>query len=151
MQGWYFAADVYSGNLYKINKADNFNTSVQTGLPNLVVGFGETESGELLAASLNGNVYSLRTSTPTSVNEPGNVPQPQLYPTLVTGKRFTLYLPAAYQWLQVVSTNGSVLLQQNLAGRTGAVEVWLPNLSPGVYVVKVQGRNSVFKRKIIVK
>ena len=151
MQGWYVAADVYSGNLYKINKADNFNTSVQTGLPNLVVGFGETENGELLATSLNGNVYSLRTSTPTSVNGPVSVPQPQVYPTLVTGKRFTLYLPAAYQWMQVVSANGSVLLQQNLAGKTGAVEVLLPNLTPGIYIVKMQSRNTVFTRKIIVQ
>jgi glucose/arabinose dehydrogenase len=62
MQGYYFAADVYSGNVYVVNPNAGFSTTVQTGLPNLVAGFGETENGEMLTVSLNGSAYNVTTN-----------------------------------------------------------------------------------------
>lgn len=150
MQGYYFATDVYSGNLYKINTT-GFVTTVQTGLPTLVAGFGETESGELLAVSLNGTAYSLQPNTPTPVRDiNGNDANPFVYPTVVKGGRLTIQLPAAYTQLQIVNMGGSVLNQQYLTGRAGTFEIQLPILPSGVYFVQLLGNKKTFVQKIIV-
>ncbi len=60
MQGYYIATDVYSGKIYITNTNFGFTTTIQPGIITLVVGFGESETGELFAVSLNGNAYSLR-------------------------------------------------------------------------------------------
>ncbi len=59
MQGHYFAADVYSGNLYIINTNAGFSATMQFDLPKKIIGFGEAENGELFAVSFNGLVYQL--------------------------------------------------------------------------------------------
>jgi glucose/arabinose dehydrogenase len=150
MAGYYYATDVYSGNLYKIN-ISNFSASVQTGLPTLVAGFGETESGELLAASLNGTVYALVPAIPTSVNELNNEQKPRLYPTVVTQKRFTLELPEAYTQLQIISINGIVMQHQNISGRTGITDIQLQTLPAGFYIVKLTGNKKSWVGKMVVR
>jgi glucose/arabinose dehydrogenase len=150
MLGYYYAADVYSGNLYKINTTA-FTTTVQTGLPTFVAGFGEAENGELFAASLNGNVYSLRSGPATPVSNLDNANRPFIYPSLVTGKRFTIQLPVAYEQMQIINSNGAVVQQQNIAGRTGNTEINLQNdITPGVYIVKLLGKGKNFTGKIMV-
>ena len=150
MQGYYFASDVYSGNLYKIN-INGFTTTVQSGLPTLVAGFGETETGELLAVSLNGNAYSLIPNTPTPVSNINGADQkPVLYPTVINNQKFIIQLPFSYYQLQIVNTSGTVVKTQNLNGRTGTVEIALPNLAAGIYFVQLLGGKKSFVQKIIV-
>lgn len=150
MAGYYYATDVYSGNLYKIN-ISNFSTSVQTGLPTFVAGFGETESGELLATSLNGTVYSLVPATPTSVDDLNDAQKPRLYPTVVTQKRFTLELPTVYNELQIISMSGIIIQQENMKRRTGVQQITIPALTPGIYLVRLTGASSSFVQKIVVQ
>lgn len=150
MQGYYYACDVYTGNLYKIN-INTFAAAVQTGLPTFVAGFGETEAGELLAVSLNGTAYSLVPNTPTSVNELYNEKQPKLFPTVVTQKRFTLDLPETYTQLQIISISGRVMQQQNISGRTGTTEITLQYLPTGIYLVKLIGDKRTWLEKVVVK
>jgi glucose/arabinose dehydrogenase len=150
MQGYYFAADVYTGNLYKIN-ASTFAATVQTGLPTFVAGFGETEAGELLAVSLNGTAYSLTPNIPTSVNDLNDDKTPKVYPTVVTNKRFTLELPVSYTLLQIISMNGTIIQQQNIAGRTGTTEISFTFLPAGIYAVKLIGDKKTWLGKIVVR
>lgn len=63
MYGYYFAADNYSGNLYLVNPTNSFSTTVHSGYPGFIAGFGETESGELYAVTLFNGVYRVTTST----------------------------------------------------------------------------------------
>jgi glucose/arabinose dehydrogenase len=149
MQGFYYCTDVYTGKLYKIN-INTFDSTAQSGLPNLVAGFGETEAGELLAVSLNGNAYALVPNIPTSVNNLNNEKQPRIYPTVVTNRRITLELPLSFTQLQIINMNGVVLLQQNIAGRMGSFEMPLQQMPAGVYVVKLMGDRKAWLKKIIV-
>jgi glucose/arabinose dehydrogenase len=60
--GYYIAADVYSGTVYLIrpNGSGGWTTTQQTGLQNFVVAFGEAENGTLYAASQGtGTVYKV--------------------------------------------------------------------------------------------
>lgn len=66
LQGWYIAADFYSGIFYKIisNGSGGWNVSTQTIAPTGIVDFGETENGEAYVVSLTDNsVYNLSAST----------------------------------------------------------------------------------------
>lgn len=147
MQGYYFATDVYSGNLYKIN-ATTFAVTVQTGLPTLVAGFGETEAGELLAVSLNGTAYSLVPNVPTPVSNLRDAGIPKLYPSVIREHRFTLELPVAFAQLQIISMNGTIIQQQNITGRIGRTEINIPALPAGVYVVKLTNAAKTWTQKI---
>lgn len=149
MQGYYFGVDFYSGNLYKINTA-GFTTSVQTGLPNFIGGFGETESGELVCVSTNGTAYSVRTTTVTDIIGLNDNNKPLIYPTLIKEKRFTVFLPSQYETLQIVNTNGVTMQHQNINNRTGNIEIALKSVSPGVYFVKLMGKQKFYSGKIIV-
>ena len=150
MQGYYFATDVYSGNLYKINTA-GFTTTVQTGLAAFVVGFGETESGELLNVSLNGTAYAVIPATPTSVTDMNaEEKKPFIYPSVINGKSFTIHLPSAYQQLQIVNSNGAIVQQQNITGRRGNTEITLTNIAAGIYIVRLIGKQKFFAGKIVV-
>lgn len=57
--GYYIAADVYSGNVYVISPdGPGWEVTVQPGLQNFIVAFGEDEDGTLYAASLaTGEIY----------------------------------------------------------------------------------------------
>jgi glucose/arabinose dehydrogenase len=150
MQGYYFAVDVYSGNLYKIN-TNGFTTTVQTGLPTLVAGFGETENAELMAVSLNGSAYVLQPTTTTPVRDLNNENRkPFVYPSVVKGERFVVDLPVAYIELQIVSSNGTIVKQQNISGRTGVIEVNCGGITQGVYFVRLTGKAKPFVQKIII-
>lgn len=150
MQGYYYASDIYSGKLYKVN-ITTFDTTVQTGLPTFVAGFGETESGELMAVSLNGNAYSIRPNTPTPVSDlNGGERKPLIYPSVITGNSFMLQLPSAYEQLQIVSSSGAMVQQQMIAGRTGTFEVRFKDVAPGVYIVRLIGNKKLFTGKIVV-
>ncbi len=52
-RGYYISADVYSGDVHLLwpNSSGGFDSSVQSGLQNFVVGFGEGEDGTLYAVS----------------------------------------------------------------------------------------------------
>jgi len=62
--GFYFASDVYTNTLYIIRPdgSGGWITSTQSGLASTIVGYGETENGELYTVSLNGIVYRLQST-----------------------------------------------------------------------------------------
>jgi len=66
LQGWYIAADFYTGIFYKIipNGVGGFTTSTEKLTPTGLVDFGEAENGEAFVVSLTGNtVYRLGSNT----------------------------------------------------------------------------------------
>lgn len=59
--GYYICADYVSGNVWLINPngGGGWTTTMQTGLPGNISGFGEGEDATLYAVSLNGTVYKV--------------------------------------------------------------------------------------------
>jgi glucose/arabinose dehydrogenase len=71
MYGYYIVADFGSGNVWKIiPNGTAWNVSMQAGLPGSIVGFGESEAGELYALSLGGTLYQVQATAdaPLPVN-----------------------------------------------------------------------------------
>jgi len=65
LYGYYICADYVSGNawLIKPNGSGGWTSSLQTGLPLSIVGFGEDESGALYAVTLSGTLYKVTTNS----------------------------------------------------------------------------------------
>ncbi|MEP7166067.1 MAG: PQQ-dependent sugar dehydrogenase [Ferruginibacter sp.] len=66
LQGYYIAADFYSGSFYKIvsNGSGGWNTYLQTLSPSGIADFGETEAGEVYVVSLTDNIVFHVVATP---------------------------------------------------------------------------------------
>jgi glucose/arabinose dehydrogenase len=65
MYGYYICADYVSGNtwLIKSNGVGGWNSSIQSGLPGSISGFGEAENGDMYAVSLSGTLYTCYPAT----------------------------------------------------------------------------------------
>ncbi len=61
LKGYYICSDFGSGNLWKIkpNGSGGWAISLQKNIPAAIVGYGESEQGELFAVSLNGTIYKI--------------------------------------------------------------------------------------------
>jgi hypothetical protein len=64
LYGYYLAADYVSGNqfLIKPDGSGGWDTTLVKGMPGSISGFGESESGEIYAASLTGTIYRVTAS-----------------------------------------------------------------------------------------
>lgn len=58
LQGYYMAADVYSGEIFLIDADNPGPADIQSG-PTFIVSFAETEDGEVYAVSLSGTIYAV--------------------------------------------------------------------------------------------
>jgi hypothetical protein len=243
LQGYYFAADVYSGTLYliKSNGSGGWNIFSQNGLPGFLASFGESESGEVYAVSLNGAVYKVTTTAvlpPTHLNSfvattvpsgvqltwetsaevnllqfeieysadgtnfqqigvmpAENIPEGStydfnhtinfisriyyrlkvvsiggdffysdiispttrdlngvyVYPSLITDGTMKIYLNTPFNSLEIVSANGSLVLKQDISGRTGKIEIPVGRFLSGVYIVRMKSSQGSTLQKVVVR
>lgn len=98
LAGYYICADYVSGNVWLIRPdgAGGWISTIQSGLPGNISGFGEAENGTMYALSLGGTLYKIDTNA---------VVLP------VTLLEFTAKAAAGYNDLRWKTTN-----EQNLAG-----------------------------------
>ncbi|HEY0042139.1 MAG TPA: PQQ-dependent sugar dehydrogenase [Flavisolibacter sp.] len=230
-QGYYIAADVYSGTAYLLKAigSGGFSTRIVSGLPNFVVGFGESENGTLYAVqqstgtvhkiipnaailpvqlnsftgqqnnganelrwtsaseqtlvkyiveySTDGNSYTSIGEVLASRNANGAMysythhtaskatafyrlqlvgqdgsrsysgvvkinsrsKQYQIFPTVVRDRKFYVVTDGAFNKVEVLNSNGSLVYSKNIHGLAGQIEVQLPPLAKGLYVVRLMG------------
>lgn len=66
----------------------------------------------------------------------------QLYPTIVKDRKFYVVTDGALSSLQVLNSNGSLVYAKNSNGVSGQIEVLLPPLAKGMYVVRLIGEKT---------
>jgi hypothetical protein len=75
-----------------------------------------------------------------------------IYPSVVTTHVLNLFLKDPFNFLEIVTMSGEIILKQNLSGKTGRINVPLSsNLSPGAYIVKLRDYDRSFIQKIIIQ
>src|SRR4030095_11630094 len=75
-----------------------------------------------------------------------------IYPSVVNGHVVNLFLKDPFNFFEVITMNGEIILKQNLSGKTGRINVPLSsNLSPGTYVVKLTDYKRTVIQKIIIQ
>jgi hypothetical protein len=75
-----------------------------------------------------------------------------IYPSVITTHVLSLFLKDPFNFLEVATMSGEIILKQNLSGKTGRINVPLSsNLSPGTYIVKLRDYNRSFIQKIVIQ
>jgi glucose/arabinose dehydrogenase len=152
--GYYLAVDFYSGNFYKIRPVGGggWEISIQSSVQGGIGGFGETETGELYAASaFTGTVYRVEGSIVTGVGDPQSNKGFRIYPTVISTGFINLYLQQPWKKLELVSMSGAIVKEVSLTGRTGRIDISVNEIPAALYLVKVTGSNKTAVQKIIVQ
>lgn len=244
LKGYYICSDYISGNawLIKPNGSGGWITSIQTGLPTSIVGFGEDENAVLYAVSLTGTLYKVTTNSGgplavtllqftakaftgynelhwKTINEQDlsyyeieysfdaanyisagkinavNIPTEnnydfqhfitgftklfyrikvidktgrstysdivtldkkeiisvKIYPTPVTGKQLNIFSKKAIEQVAIYSTEGKKVFETRLNNISGTINIPLPSLQNGLYIIRLKLEDEYVTRKILVK
>ena len=75
-----------------------------------------------------------------------------VYPNVIRTHVMNIFLNDPFYSLEVVSLNGTVMLKQNLSGKTGRINVPLSaNLSAGAYIVQLRNYEKTITQKVIIQ
>jgi hypothetical protein len=86
-------------------------------------------------------VYYVNNHTPFFVN-----------PSVINTGVINVYLDDPFSLLKVVSMNGTVMLKQNLSGKTGRISIPVsPAVSSGIYIVQLKNDNRVITQKVFIR
>jgi hypothetical protein len=77
------------------------------------------------------------------------------YPSVINisgSNTINVFLDDSFDFLEVISMNGAVLLKQNLSGRTGKISIPIsPDISAGIYVVRLKNDERTITQKIVIQ
>lgn len=143
LQGYYMAADYFSGNWYLLSPDGNggWNTTIQNLPVKGIADFGESETGEVYVVSITENtIYQLGLAG--SATEDANqswAAAIQVYPNLLSspGSIQISYPGIALQSLQLSNPAGKVLLNRDISGTQDQLLLELPAMLPGIYWLKL--------------
>lgn len=72
-------------------------------------------------------------------------------PSLISGGRMTVYLPGDFNSIEMTGMNGTRILQKNITGRTGMMEIQLPLFVPsGTYIVQLKNKENTLSQRILI-
>lgn len=243
MYGYYICADFISGNtwLIKPNGTGGWTTTLQSGLPGNIAGFGEAENGDLYALSLNGTLYKVTTNSVVipitlvqfsarsfgtynevqwkttneqnvshfeiecstdavnyinagsvnavnlplgnnysyrhsftqntrlfyrlkTVDQDGSLSYSpvieldrkgksnlKIYPTLITDHRLNMIADKPVLQVALFSTEGKKVFQEKLDNYSGFINLALPLLQKGIYILQVQMKDETVNTKIVIQ
>lgn len=74
-----------------------------------------------------------------------------VYPSNIRGGVMKIFLPEAYTTLEIISSTGEIVYQQNIPGRTGRLDIPVYALASGTYVVRLTGNQKRTSQKIFIR
>ena len=75
-----------------------------------------------------------------------------VYPSVITTRMITIIVNDPFNSMQIVSTNGTVMMKQSLSGKTGRMDIPLsPTVASGIYIVQLQNQTETITQKIMVQ
>jgi glucose/arabinose dehydrogenase len=155
LKGYYISADFYSGNFYLITpkSGGGWTTTIQTALPTGIADFGESENGELFAVSLTSNtVYRIASTGAVATNDPI---QPKentafIHPSIITKNSLHLELTEPFNTMEIIHINGQIVYEKQLPEQALSMDIPIPTLVAGIYIVRLKGGNKSVYQKIMV-
>ncbi|MEO6314630.1 MAG: PQQ-dependent sugar dehydrogenase [Chitinophagaceae bacterium] len=72
-------------------------------------------------------------------------------PSIVQNGSISVALDAAYTGLQIITMDGKIVYQASISNRTGRINIQLPSMRSGQYVVRLTGNGKQVAQKIIVQ
>ena len=136
LQGYYICSDYASANAWKIksNGSGGWNAYLQSDIPANIVSYGEDESGELYAVSLDGIIYKVGASSSaispqvSSTSSGADIVgitnnKINIYPTFVNNSTVTLELKDTYRDVSLFDMQGHKVMSQSLTGHSRSSRV----------------------------
>jgi glucose/arabinose dehydrogenase len=73
-------------------------------------------------------------------------------PSLISGGIMKVQLPGEFRTIEVISMNGSRVVNQNLSGRSGMIDVPLPAFIPaGTYIVQLKNDEQTLTQRVLIR
>lgn len=86
--------------------------------------------------------------TITVINNSGGINF--IYPSVITNGIINIFITDSYDYLQLYSMNGSLILKKDISNVTGRIDIPIPYLSKGIYIVKIGNSKGQLIQKIFV-
>jgi hypothetical protein len=75
-----------------------------------------------------------------------------IYPNVISNGVITVIIDDPFDWLQITSMNGTIMLKQNLSGKTGRLNIPIsPTMADGMYIVQLKNLTETITQKIMVQ
>jgi glucose/arabinose dehydrogenase len=155
LKGYYISADYYTGNFYLItpNSSGGFTTTIQSALQAGIADFSESENGELFAVSLSTNtVFRIASTGTVSTKDPRKFQEntPFIHPSIITKNTLHLELTEQFNTLEIININGQIVYEKQMPQLAQSVDIQVPTLTVGLYIVRLKGeKNSVYQKILV--
>jgi glucose/arabinose dehydrogenase len=154
LKGYYISADFYSGNFYLITpNGSSWTTTIQSALPTGIADFGESENGELFAVSLTSNtVYRIASTGAVATNDPIEPKENTsfIHPSIITKNILHLELTEPFNTMEIIHINGQIVYEKQLPKQAQPMDVPIPILTAGIYIVRLKSQSKRVYQKIVV-
>ena len=74
-----------------------------------------------------------------------------IYPTLVDNRTVILVLNDAFRTMRLIDMSGREVMHKDISGLTGKTVLHLASITPGMYIVQLEGKNSMQQKVYITK
>jgi hypothetical protein len=74
-----------------------------------------------------------------------------VHPSFINTGVMSVFIDEPWQSLQVVSTNGAVVLNKSLNGQSGRVDIQLPGTLRGLFIVRLRKDEKMLSQKVIIE
>ena len=140
----YICSDMATNNAWiiRLTNRGNVVANLQSDIPPLIQAYGLDEAGEMYAVAADGIIYSVgavNTGVPIAAGNNANAITTgnKIYPT-VTNSYITLQMKDMFRGVRITDMNGNEVMHRIL-NTNGIMQINLPHLSTGMYIVKLYG------------
>jgi glucose/arabinose dehydrogenase len=154
LKGYYISADFYSGHFYLITpNGGGWTTTIQSALRTGIADFGESENGELFAVALTANtVYRIASTGAVATNDPIETAENAsfIHPSIITKDILHLELDEPFNTIEIIHINGQIVFEKQITQPAQPIDIPIPTLAAGIYIVRLKGQNKKRYQKIVV-
>ncbi|MCE7069016.1 PQQ-dependent sugar dehydrogenase [Dyadobacter sp. CY327] len=84
------------------------------------------------------------------VNTENDSPANFVRPSLISNATIDMVLSDPFDKMELVSTNGTIFMSQEITGKSGPLSIPLQSTNTGIYIVRLTGRDRMLQQKVLV-
>jgi len=74
-----------------------------------------------------------------------------VYPTIIRNGIISLRLSDAYDNVTLIGINGSIILNKNIGGFKGSMEIPVQGVAKGIYLLKISNRKGFVTQRVLIE
>jgi glucose/arabinose dehydrogenase len=72
-------------------------------------------------------------------------------PSFITSGVISIFADRSYKTVELISLKGTIVLKQNIDGRTGRIDIPVSYVAPGTYIVQLRNNELTLEQKVIIR